>query len=147
MWRLDLAGGYHGGMIERTAIVVSFIAFCAACVIIIARWDWSLFVFRGQFSLRTLLILLAVLPPLLAAGWIAWPAVQKWFAPTIAPSPPALDFTSHVMDKRPYLPMAAVGDGKLVIGKRSYGPVRAGDQIRLGRGDDVFVNGQRRRPE
>ena len=60
---------------------------------------------------------------------------------------PALDFTAHVMDNQSYLTTAAVGDGKLVIGKRSHGEVKAGDQIRLGPGEDVFVNDQRRWPE
>jgi hypothetical protein len=96
-----------------------------------------------RFRLRTLLIVLALGPVVLAWGIPA--VLSRLSVPAIYM--PALDFTSRVMDKQPYLTTAAVGDGKLVIGKISYGPVKAGDQIRLGPGDNVFVNGQRRWPE
>jgi hypothetical protein len=95
-----------------------------------------------RFRLRTLLIVLALGPPVLA--W-AQSVLSRLSVPAIYI--PALDFTSHVIDNQPYMTTAAAGDGKLVIGKRSYGPVRAGDQIHLGPGDNVFVNGQRRWPE
>jgi hypothetical protein len=93
-----------------------------------------------RYRLRTLLIVLALGPPFLA-----------WAVPAVLSHPsvpatyiPALDFTSYVYDKQWYMTTAADVDGTLVIGKRSYGPVKAGDQIRLGPGDAVFVNGQRR---
>jgi hypothetical protein len=93
-----------------------------------------------QFRLRTLLLVLAIGPPMLA--WSVPAVLSRLSVPAIYIH--ALDFTSPVRDIRPYLTTAAAGDGKLVIGKRSYGLVKAEDPIRLGPGDDVFVNGQRR---
>lgn len=62
-------------MVERLALIVSLTAFLAACIGIVLHLDRSLFVIRTQFSLRTLLVMLAVLPPILAAAWVAWPRV------------------------------------------------------------------------
>jgi hypothetical protein len=95
-----------------------------------------------RYRLRTLMIVLALGPPV-----IAWsPAIlSRLSVPAIYI--PALDFTSSAVDKQPYLTTAAVRDGKLVIGNRSYGPVRAGDQIRICPGEEIFVNGQRRLSE
>jgi hypothetical protein len=95
-----------------------------------------------RYKLRTLLIVLALGPPLLA--WT--PAILSGLNEYVIRREP-LDFTSHVPDKQWYLTKVAVGDGQLLIGKRSYGPVKEGDQIRLGPGDGVFVNDQRRWPE
>jgi len=54
-------------MVERESLIVALIAFVAACVCIALRSDCSLFVFRGQFSLSTLLIVLALGPPAIYA--------------------------------------------------------------------------------
>jgi hypothetical protein len=96
-----------------------------------------------RYKLRTLLIVLAIGPPVLA-----------WGIPAVLSLPnmpgiyiPAWDFTSHVMDNQSYMITTPTRDGKIVIGKNSYGPVKAGDQIRLGPGDHVFVNDQLRSPE
>jgi hypothetical protein len=64
-------------MVEREALIVALIAFVAACVCIVLRSDCSLFVFRGQFSLSALLLLLAVGPPMIAAAWFLWPHIYS----------------------------------------------------------------------
>jgi hypothetical protein len=56
-------------MFERVALTVACVAFLGACVGLVLRRDRSLFPICVQFSLRTLLILLAVGPPLLATAW------------------------------------------------------------------------------
>src|SRR5262245_10512399 len=96
-----------------------------------------------RFRLRTLLIVLALGPPILSWGILAILSLHSIPAMYV----PALDFTSHVTDNQSYMTTAAVRDGKVVVEKRSYGPVKAGDEIRLGPGDHVFVNRQRRWPE
>jgi len=89
------------------------------------------------------MIVLAIGPMLIAWGI---PAVRS------LPNMPAMyvhawDFRSRAMDNQSYMTTTAVRDGKVVVEKRSYGPVKAGDQIRLGPGDHVYVNDQRRWPE
>ncbi len=96
-----------------------------------------------QFRLRTLLIVLAIAPPFLA--WLI-PAVQS------LPDMPGIyvpvwNFTSRAIDNQPYMTTSPTRDGKVVIGTRSYGPVKAGDQMRLGPGNHVYVNDERRWPE
>ena len=72
-------------MIERVALTVSLISFFAACVGIVLRWDRSLFVFQVRFSLSTLLIFLAIMPPVLAWAipamklWLNSPRTEPWF--------------------------------------------------------------------
>src|SRR5437773_1800017 len=46
---------------EKVALDVSLIAFLSACIGMVLRCDCTLFIIRVQYSLRTLLILLAVL--------------------------------------------------------------------------------------
>jgi len=96
-----------------------------------------------RYRLRTLMVVLALGPPMLA--WTIPAVLSRMSLPAIEIR--ALDSTSHLIDKKWYLTKVAAGDGKLVIGKRSYGRMKAGDQIRIGPGDDVFVNDQRRWPE
>ena len=70
-------------MVERVALTVSLIALLVAFVGVILRVDRALFVVSAQFSLRTLLILLAVLPPTCAGGYWSWnafrPKPSTWF--------------------------------------------------------------------
>jgi hypothetical protein len=54
-------------MIERIALTFALIAFLMACVCLVLRWDQALFALRLRFSLRTLLVLLAIAPPIIAA--------------------------------------------------------------------------------
>src|SRR5262245_50450095 len=62
---------------ERAALTISLIAFVAACLGIVLRMDCSLFAERPRFSLRTLLIVLALGPPLLASGYLTWHARRQ----------------------------------------------------------------------
>jgi hypothetical protein len=66
-----------GLMVERIALTVSLIAFLSACVGMALRLDRSLFSFRVQMSLRTMLILAAILPPMLAGGLKLWEVVER----------------------------------------------------------------------
>jgi len=74
MWR----AGKIIGMSEAFPLSVSLIAFLAACAVAVLRSDYTLFTFRPQVSLRTLLILVAISPA--AITWLI-PAVRTWFNP------------------------------------------------------------------
>src|SRR6187399_2802041 len=58
-----------------------------------------------QFRLRTLLILLAVLPPVVA--WYGWPALQTWLAKK--PLPPPVSAARPTSNSNPYFSSYAIG--------------------------------------
>ena len=86
-----------------------------------------------RFSLRTLLIVLALGPPIIA-----------WYAPTLCES--MVDFT-WPEENGSALVIPAPQPGKLMVKGKSYGDVKAGDQIMIGLGNRVVVNGKLRWPE
>jgi len=65
-------------MLEQTALTVASVAVLAAATFAILRWDRRLGSVGNRYSLRTLLILMAVGPPMLAG---AWPIMRQWLAP------------------------------------------------------------------
>ena len=77
-------------MVERAALIVATAASVGAFIGLLMRVDRSLFVIRYQFSLLTLLIMLAVAPPLAAAGYWAWktqkPPRSRWYGGDTAPA-------------------------------------------------------------
>jgi hypothetical protein len=85
-----------------------------------------------RYKLRTLLIVLAIGPPI-----IAW-------SPTLYES--IVDFKWHEENGSASV-IRALQPGKLMVKGRSYGDVKAGDQIMIGLGNRVVVNGKRRWPE
>jgi hypothetical protein len=86
-----------------------------------------------RFRLRTLLIVLALGPPIIA-----------WYAPTLYES--IVDFRWRE-ENGSALVIPAPQPGKLMVKGKSYGDVKAGDQITIGLGNRVVVNGKRRWPE
>src|SRR5689334_4959160 len=70
-------------MVERAALVVATFALIGALTGLLMRLDRSLFVIRYQFSLLTMLIVLAVAPPVGAVGYRAWkthkPPRSRWY--------------------------------------------------------------------
>jgi hypothetical protein len=66
------------GMSEVIPLTVSLVAILAACAVLILRWDYRLYSFRPQVSLRTMLILVAISPA--AITWLI-PTVRTWFNP------------------------------------------------------------------
>jgi hypothetical protein len=64
-------------MFGRVAITFAVIVLVAAFISLALRWDILLFVLRPKFSLRTLLILSALLPPFLAIGWAKYSAWRE----------------------------------------------------------------------
>jgi len=82
-----------------------------------------------QYPLRTLLIVLALGPLLIA--WYS-PAVYElgWYLP------------SGLVKSWP-----TSGDGTLTHNGKTYGPVRLGDRVVVRSGDRIFINGKRRLPD
>jgi hypothetical protein len=70
-------------MVERAALVVATISSIGALIGLLMRLDRSLLVIRYQFSLLTLLIVLAVAPPIGAVGYRVWkthkPPRSRWY--------------------------------------------------------------------
>jgi len=81
-------------MVERAALVVATISSIGALIGLLMRLDRSLFVIRYQFSLLTMLIVLAVAPPVGAVGYRVWkthkPPRSRWYGGDGAPSRPVL---------------------------------------------------------
>ena len=75
-------------MIEQAALTVAVIAIAAACVGICLHWNRSIFPIGVQFSLRSLLILLAVGPPVLATAWTHRDSLLQTLDRALAPVPP-----------------------------------------------------------
>ena len=76
-------------MVEHVALIVAVLAIVAACLGVCLRWDRPLFALEFQFSLRALLLLLAIGPPLLATVWTNRDYLfQLWDAPPL-PRPSA----------------------------------------------------------
>jgi hypothetical protein len=86
-WELDdirpltaagrIGGRYDTGMFGKVAITFAVIVLVAALISLAIRWDVLLFILRPKFSLRTLLIVLVLGPPVL---WIGWGKYEAWKA-------------------------------------------------------------------
>jgi len=77
-------------MVERAALIVALFAVLGACIGLLLHLDRSLFSIRYQFSLLTLLIVLAIAPPLAAVGYRAWkthnPRRSRWYGGDASPA-------------------------------------------------------------
>jgi len=77
-------------MVERVALAVAATASIGALIGLLMRLDRSLFVIRYQFSLLTLLIVLAVAPPVGAVGFWTWkthkPPRSRWYGGDAGPA-------------------------------------------------------------